>query len=188
MGCSHVMGVGINEPDTLSCQLMTQLDQPVVNLGYCGGAAHIIQYNTMRMKELGWRPKSVTIAIPDANRFTYFEQFEVTNFTSGLLNSKNPTGVLKFYEYWTRPPQHAELYSRMAIKGAEAMWLNMGVPVILRHASPVKGASQMAPNWADVIDYARDQQHNGAGQVYGHPGPATQALRARDLATAIHAL
>jgi len=76
----------------------------------------------------------------------------------------------------------------LAIKGAEALWQAQCVPVIMRHASTITGPLQMAPMWAQYIDYARDLQHNGANEYYGHPGPATLALWARDLADAIRLL
>lgn len=188
MGCSHVLGVGVNDPDTLSNQLSMYLGEPCVNLGISGGSAASIMYNTMRMCELGWKPKTVTISIPEFSRMTYFDSHEVHHFTPAWLTQGENTGVLKMYEYWLRPAQHAELYSRMLIKGIEAMWQSQGVPVIMRHASRAEGASQMAPNWAKYVDYGRDLIKNGLNQLVGHPGPGTLALWARDLADTIRAL
>jgi hypothetical protein len=188
MGCSHVLGVGVNDPDTLSNQLSIQLGEPVVNLGIGGGSAHTIQYNTMRMIELGWKPKSVVIAIPELERMAYFDDHTIHHFTPGWLTPGENSGLLKLYEYWLKPKPHAELYGRMAIKGAEAMWARVGVPVIMRHASRTEGASQMAPNWHVYTDYARDLIKNGHGQYVGHPGPGTLGLRARELVDTIRAL
>ena len=180
MGCSHVLGVGIDDSETVSAQLSLQLDEPTVNLGYCGGSAMTIQYNTLRMFELGWRPKTVTIVIPELTRLAYFDYNHVANLVPYQIQGRNNTGILGMYQHWLTPPRHAELYGRMAIMGAQAMWHSLRVPVILRQASV--GDTAMAPQLPDRIDHARDLQTES---LWAHAGPATNALWARDIADAI---
>ena len=191
LGCSYVSGVGVDDADTLPSQLAQQLGEPTVNLGYGGGSCQTIMYNTMRMIELGWLPKTVTIVIPDLARMTYFNDNDPMHFMPFILNQANhPTGILKFYEYWLRPPNNAEIFSRMSILGAEAMWINKNVPVILRHwhHDPKEG-SQMAPYLSAVQDKARDfsPTPDKVGW-HAHPGPLTLGLWARDIADAIRSL
>jgi hypothetical protein len=181
------MGVGVTDTDTLTSQLSQQLGEATVNLGYAGGSCQMIQYNTMRMMELAWRPKSVTIVIPQLSRVTYFDDSAPRSFIPMHLNQKDP-GIVKFYEYWLRPQHHAELYSRMAILGSVAMWGSLGVPVILRHWHHDPDEQQLAAYLPAVVDHARDLQSDGAGGYFGHPGPATLALWAHELADEIRLL
>jgi hypothetical protein len=187
MGCSHVTGVGVDEKDTITHQLAQQLGEPTVNLGYAGGSCQVIMYNTMRLIELGWLPKTVTIVIPELTRMTYFDEGAPNSLIPHLLNGRHD-GILKFYEYWVRAPHHAELYARMAIMGAEALWKTKNVPVIMRHWHHDPKEMQMAPYFDAVKDHARDLQPNGAGDYFGHPGPLTLGLWARDIADSIRLL
>lgn len=190
MGCSHVLGVGVDEPETLASQLSRQLQEPVINLGYGGGSAYTTMYNTMRMAELEWKPKSVTIVIPELSRLTYFSEHEVMQFNASQLEhvDSRETGIFKMYEYWLKAPQHAELYGRMAIKGAVAIWQNMGVPVILRHHMLFPNQKAMAPKLNPIQDFARDLIIGPTGKPIGHPGPLTLAYWARTLADEIRLL
>jgi hypothetical protein len=190
MGCSHVLGVGVDEPETLSSQLSQQLQEPVVNLGYGGAGAQVVMYNTMRMQELGWKPKSVTIVIPELSRLTYFSEHEVLQFNSSQLElvDGGQNDIFNMYKHWVTPPQHAELYGRMAIKGAEAIWETMGVPVILRHAMLFANQKAMAPKLNPIQDFARDLMVGPTGKPFGHPGPLTLAYWARTLADELRLL
>lgn len=186
MGCSCVLGVGVNEPDTLPIQLAIQLQEPVVNLGFNGASPSIIQYNTLRMIELGWHPKTVTILIPELTRLTYFDDHGVQNLTPNFLGENMPyQGIFEFYRYWLRAPHHAELYGRMAIKAAEAMWNLARVPVVLRHITAVPQQHRLAPSLCAVKDQARDLDVDSKGIWHAHPGPLTLALWAREVADAI---
>jgi hypothetical protein len=161
----------------------------VVNLGYNGVSPGIIEYNTLRMQELGWRPKTVTILIPELTRLTYFDDHGVQNLTPRYLDGgEAQQGIFGFYRYWLRAPKHAELYGRMAIKGAEAMWNLARVPVVLRHMTEVSNQSRMAPSLCSIKDQARDLNEDWSGNWYAHPGPLTLALWARDIADSIRTL
>lgn len=186
MGCSFVLGIGVDDSDTLPSQLSHILGEPTVNLGYAGGSCQVIQYNTLRMIELGWIPKSITIIIPELARMTYFDNTAPRNLMPLSQGSKDQAS---FYRYWLRSPGHAELYSRMAILGAEALWAKHHVPVVLRHwhHNPQEG-SQMAPYLVPAHDLARDIMPTGTGSWYAHPGPKTLTTWAEDLDNAIRLL
>ena len=190
MGCGLVLGVGVNEDETLGRQLSQQLKEPVVNLGYGSGTSQVVMYNTMRMQELGWRPKTVSIVIPELSRMTYFDEHDSVQFSLDQLAnvSGSALGIFKMYEYWVKPLPHAELYGRMAIKGAVAIWQAMGVPVIQRHAYTPPGQAVMAPKLGPVQDFGRDLFLGPTGKPHGHPGPLTLAYWARDLADQIRLL
>jgi hypothetical protein len=186
MGCSFVLGIGVDDADTLPNQLSQLLGEPTVNLGYAGGSCQVIQYNTMRLIELGWLPKTVTIIIPELARMTYFDNSAPRNL---MPLSQGPLDQASFYRYWLRSPGHAELYSRMAILGAEALWVSHHVPVVLRHwhHNPQEG-SQMAPYLTPAHDLARDVRPTGTGSWYAHPGPKTLNTWACELADSIRLL
>jgi hypothetical protein len=191
MGCSFVLGVGIDENETLSHQLSLELGEPVINLGFQLASAQVIMYNTMRMQELGWKPNTVTIIIPELSRMTYFEDEHVISLypDTSLKTIDRTEDYTKFFQMWTNTPKHAELYARMAIKGAQSIWHSQGVPVVLRHFRlQPKEQSIMAPCLATCIDRGRDLQLHPVGHYYGHPGPLTQKIWARDLADEIRSL
>jgi len=188
MGCSHVLGVGVDDADTLPSQLSGQLGEPVINLGLSGGSAHTVQYNTLRMTELGWRPRSVTIIIPQLTRLTYFDNNQVRHFTPAHLGSGVTEDLLSMYQLWITPGHNAGLHSRMATLGAEAIWQAQGVPVVLRHALKPITSDAMGPCLVRNVDYGRDFQCNERNEYYAHFGPATYAVWATSLAEAIRLL
>jgi hypothetical protein len=190
MGCSFVLGVGVNEDETLGYQLSQQLKEPVVNLGYGGGSAQVVMYNTMRMQELGWKPQTVTIVIPELSRLTYFNDHEVLQFNTAQLehHDGSDNDIFSMYKHWVSPKPNAELHGRMAIKGAVAIWQAMGVPVILRHHMLFPHQMAMAPKLNPIQDFGRDLIVGPTGKPIGHPGPLTLGYWARTLADEIRLL
>jgi hypothetical protein len=188
MGCSYALGVGVNDADTLSSQMERLLKEPVINLGMGGTGPMAIMYNTLRMQDLGWKPKTVTIIIPELTRLTYFDQNHVDNLLPWKVMSQRNTGILYMYEKWLSPPNHAEIYGMSLLRGAEAVWLSRGVPVILRHWTPTTGPARMAPSLSVLVDNARDMMPTSDGKWFSHAGPKSLSNWAKEIVMSIGTL
>jgi len=188
MGCSYVLGVGVNDADTLASQMERELREPVINLGMGGTGPMAIMYNTLRMQDMDWRPKSVTIIIPELTRLTYFDQNSVDNLIPWKVQSQRNTGILYMYEKWLTPPNHADIYGTSLLRGAEAVWLSRGVPVILRHWTPTTGPGRLAASLSPLVDCARDMMPTADGEWFSHAGPKSLSNWAKEIVMSIRAL
>jgi len=92
------------------------------------------------------------------------------------------------YEKWLSPPNHAEIYGMSLLRGAEAVWLSRGVPVILRHWTPTTGPQRMAPSLSPLIDCARDMMPTTDGKWFSHAGPRSLSNWAREIVMSIGTL
>ena len=73
VGCSHTMGLGIDEESRWSNQLERRLNIPVVNLGVGGGDIHTVIRNISTYITNYSRPKAIIIQIPELTRFSFLK-------------------------------------------------------------------------------------------------------------------
>ena len=71
-GCSHVFGVGLHEPDTVSSQLQQLTGRPVINMGVGGSGMECVMYNNGILRANYAAPFAVVNVWPLADRCTEF--------------------------------------------------------------------------------------------------------------------
>ena len=156
MGCSLVAGEGLDEDDTITVQMSKMLDEPVVNLGVPAGSADVLFYNTIRMVDLGIRPKSVIVLSPMWSRTV---SFGVPSTNLGPWCSSVPSfdrGLVTYYEQYVRRMPNAEVHGYLSLRGVKEAWENADVPV---HVLDQAELSQF-------VDYSRDLAHPGINTAY----------------------
>jgi hypothetical protein len=186
MGCSYVVGVGLTDTDTLPSRLSTELNEPVVNLGYGGGGVGTVVYNSLRLIDADIRPLSVTLVIPNLFRLTIFQDNKTLHLLPSGDAHSHADPFKNFYETWISTGPNAEMYSLMLMRGAIASWANVGVTVVVKHWSHEVDYDwqNLGPNLPSSVDYARDLQPNQDSQ-FGHPGRKTMQIWANIIADEI---
>lgn len=185
MGCSFVVGVGLTDSDTLPSKLSTELNEPVVNLGYGGSGVATLAYNTLRLIDAGHRPLSVTLVIPDLSRLTVFQDTSTLHLLpTWYVHGKN-SPFKSFYETWIGVGPNAEVHSHMLMRGVVANWTSVGVPLVIKHVWPGERDydwQRMGPNLPPAVDWARDLLDK---VHHGHPGRKTMQQWAQSIAAEI---
>jgi len=177
MGCSYVSGTGLAVEHTLPYQLQMITGIAHVNLGYPGSGSDIILDNSLRMIDRGIRPARVIIVVPELTRLTYYKGTSIVNHL--------PMGTLApMYADWITHRPNAEQHGWMKLRGAVALWQQVGVPVSLFERIPIEGYA-LGPRLPNQIDLARDIHVDATGYEYAHCGAATQGLWADFIASTL---
>lgn len=184
IGCSYVLGVGLTDMDTLPSRISTELNEPVVNLGYGGSGVATMAYNSLRLIDAGHRPLSVILIIPNLSRLTVFLAGETLHLLPSWYAHHNDGPFKSFYETWISSGPHAEMHSHMLMRGVIASWTNVGVHVIVRHSTGEGDYDwqKLGQTLPPAVDNARDivsKEH------HGHPGRKTMQVWANILANEI---
>lgn len=167
MGCSYVMGLGVDDDDVITAGV-----KGGVNLGQCGTNVYTIQYNSLRLIDAGHRPLSVKIIIPDLARNVYWGSIDWRDLTphdfvirgDGLVAE-----VRQYYQSLLAIEPMAEQMSYMTMRTTQALWHSVGVSCDLyHHWLPQNPKFIMASILPKPVDNARDFSGD-----YAHPGPAT---------------
>lgn len=168
MGCSYAQGMGVDDADTISAQVSNG-----VNLAQSGTNVYTIQYNTLRLLDLGIRPKSVKIIVPDLARSVYWGSEDWVDLTPHDLEIRGHSltpQVRDYYNSWLSIAPNAELQSYMTIRSVQALWSAAGVSCDLYHNWMLADSKFVtAPLLPEPIDQARNINHRG----FAHPGRKT---------------
>jgi hypothetical protein len=184
MGCSFVLGVGLTDMDTLPSRLSTELNEPVVNLGYGGSGVATLAYNTLRLIDAGIRPLSVTLVIPNLSRLTFFQDTDTLHLLPNFFVHSNTSPFKSFYETWIGVGPNAELHSLMLMRGLIANWTSVGVHVVVKHWTREVDYDwqSLGPNLPAAVDWARDLINDVQN---GLPGRKTMQVCANIIADEI---
>jgi hypothetical protein len=163
-GCSVVQGIGLEDSETLDNQLTKILNEPVINLGQCGGSSSFILAITYKLIDAGIRPKSVILVYPESSRVALFLNNKILHV--GIWTQSNELD--HWYKEWLKDG-NAEYHGYLAGRSIEAAWNNVGIEVTSVHQPTLPGLRDL-PRY---VDFAKDN---------GHPGPMTIKQWARYIA------
>lgn len=151
MGCSLIAGEGLDEDDTITVQMSKILNEPVINLGVPAGSADVLFYNSVRLVDLGVKPKAVIVLSP---AWTRTVSFGVPSTNLGPWCSSVPTfdkGLVSFYEQYIKRMPNAELHGYLSLRGVYETWKSANVPVHVLDQAEL----------TQFVDYSRDLAHPG---------------------------
>lgn len=115
-GCSHVVGEGLAEEDTITAQLSKLLQRPVINLGVSGTGISFSFYNsTMLYKNLP-KPHAVVHLWSDLNRVELYTDNDI------LLNTPSGKTNNEFYRNWLLHPENPNTHMYMSAQASRCMW------------------------------------------------------------------
>lgn len=115
-GCSHVVGEGLAEEDTITSQLSKLLNRPVINLGASGTSMSFSFYNsTMLYKNLP-TPYAVVQQWSSCNRM------ELYTSDNTLLHMPQIDLNNKFYRNWMLHEENPHTHMYMTAHACRFMW------------------------------------------------------------------
>lgn len=163
LGCSNTFGVGVDDKETYSSKLQGLLDIPVVNLGMVGSSVWHCVYTAKVIAK--FEPKYVILQVPNALRFTIFDDDEFNFKNIGPWN----TGIVaKMIQYYGQD-YNSKVYQDFAVD-----YISKLLPNGLTYTFTFTGHEEF--NKIQELDKARDQMH---------PGPITHEAVAKKIAKSI---
>jgi len=156
-GCSNVLGIGLEEKNTLSSKIEAKIGIPTINMGI-GGASILRTFNdSLILAENGFTPKAIVFIWSDCYRTTLYKKGIVTNI-GAWCDGKNDTTE----EYWnkwcmdeTNPKAHA-LFNVMA---ARRVWQSR--TKYFEGTFFLKTGNLLSCPFYEIKDRSRDLSHPG---------------------------
>jgi hypothetical protein len=167
-GCSHVVGEGLAEEDTITAQLSKLLQRPVVNLGVSGTGMLFSFYNSVMLYKNLPTPYAVVQLWSNVNRIELYTNDGV------LLNTPHTKSNNEFYRNWLQHPENSNTYMYMTAQASRCLWESKTTYYELSLFTNTRDVLNCTHIHA--VDYARDQ---------GHPGIETAKLIADNIAANI---
>lgn len=164
MGCSHAMGVGIDQQHTLAAEIPY-----AVNLAQPGVSIYHIQYNTLRLIDQGIRPRSVQILIPDLHRSTYWglvDWADLTPHDFAVRGQGLRDHVRCYYQGMISQDPQAQQMAAMTARSVKALWTAQGIDCDLWDLWFTDKKFHTGRRLSEPVDQARDID----AQSQAHPG------------------
>lgn len=126
-GCSLVLGIGVNEDETVGYHLSKMLGRPVINLGIGGSSIAMSLFNSMLMMERKPTPWGVGFLWTEPSRLVEFTDSKLINWGIWHLDL-NTDGGRKNYgksniiRYWNSYDENSSLHSYFLTRAAKASW------------------------------------------------------------------
>lgn len=168
LGCSHVLGEGLAEEDTVTAQLSSLLQRPVVNLGASGTGMSFSFYNSVMLHKNFPTPYAVVQLWSNCNRIELYTSSNV------LLHTPQIDSNNEFYRNWMLKEENPKTHMYMTAQASRCMWESK----TKYYELSMFGETANILNCTHIldIDLARD---------LGHPGIETAKLVADNIAANI---
>jgi hypothetical protein len=153
LGCSYVLGEGLAEEDTITAQLSSLLQRPVVNLGASGTGMSFSFYNsTMLYKNLP-TPYAVVQLWSNCNRIELYTSNEI------LVHTPHVDSDDEFYRNWILNEENPNTHMYMAAQASRCMWESK----TRYYELSLFGETTEILNCTHIktVDHARDLAHSG---------------------------
>jgi hypothetical protein len=125
-GCSHVMGAGLDDGDTISSNLERLIGLPVINMGVCGSSVDYNITNQTILRSYYPRPRAVVNLWPNIDRGTWFHQHTVEHLLPYSLKY-NPNENNKLIFALNEDRYHQIVRGNIHRLIAEQLWKHDGL-------------------------------------------------------------
>jgi hypothetical protein len=150
-GCSNVFGVGLHNEDTLSSQLNSITDKPVINMGAGGTSMEFSLFNSIILNKHYPTPKAIIQIWATYNRTSYYLPQYVENL--GIWQRS------KYYRAYVTEPSHSETHGLMAHLISRGIW--EGKTKYYEASFSPDTAKLLKIPFFEIVDKARDLLHPG---------------------------
>jgi len=157
-GCSNVFGVGLAESDTVSTQLSSLINKPVINMGVNGTSIMYNLYNSVILLAGYPTPQAVIQLWSNYDRCSYFREDEIVS--GGAWNMK----MGNYMDLWNQDPANPQTNAIFASKIFKQICKSK---TKYYEASFVKDTAELLE--CDQLVYkndARDLTHPGINSAY----------------------
>ena len=173
LGCSHVVGIGINYQDTMAYQVSKCLKSKCYNLGVGGGCIDsCFRFAYHWIPKL--KPDIVILIQPDSARIEWYHKTKHFSHWVSLLplNYKRWPNYLNFYESWVSADINMKLHTESNTLAIKQICYNNNSKFL----SFFNG---------DILHHAGDPYKNDLARDLVHPGVKTNKKAARIILDAI---
>ena len=125
LGCSIVLGEGLNNTQCLTYHLSKIIDQPVINLGISGAGPDLIFHNTLALQRQYPQLQRVIIVWPGADRLTEFTDQGANNYGSWNCDPtkfEDLTGWHRIYAIMNAKSEHRAHVIKMYSCALQSIW------------------------------------------------------------------
>jgi hypothetical protein len=173
LGCSHVVGVGVNVEHSLPRQLEHILDCPVINLGYGGSSMTVQLYNSLALVKQGIQPRAVILVAPQLTRLAYFTWLEPVHMVPTQTEQLS-VGIKDCYKGWIHHEPNAEVHGALQWASIKNIWQHVPFYTFTTQSSDTRWID------ADCLNKYIDCAEDGV-----HAGPKTIAVWATEIANKV---
>lgn len=162
LGCSIVLGVGIDDSDTITSQLENKTNIPTVNLGIGGSSNQLMLHNTIQLITNGLIPKAVVVVFTDPSRISLLGDKSTKTYGSWVLEKElgHSEEVRNFFHTWNAD-SNADTQGITCARAVELVWKSTGIPVVTFQTYGSWCLDMGYKKLVEPVDLARDLQHGG---------------------------
>ncbi len=174
LGCSHVIGIGINYQDTMAYHVCKSLSSKCYNLGLGGGTIDsCFRFAYHWIPKL--KPDIVVLIQPDSARIEWYHKTKHFNHWVSLLPGvvKKWPNYLNFYESWTSAEINMKLHTESNTLAIKQICNNNNAKFLSFFNGDILHQAKLGH---EKTDWARD---------LAHPGVKTNKKAARIILDAI---
>lgn len=170
LGCSHVLGVGVQVQDSLPYQLEQRFQRNVINLGYGGSSMTVQVYNSLALRAKAIKPYAVILVAPQLTRQAYFTWKEPIHMVP-TQTEHLPVGIKDCYKGWIHHEPNAEVHGALQWASIRHIWHDVPFYSFTTQDSDTR--------WISAVSLSRyiDKAHDGL-----HAGPQTLVNWANEIA------
>jgi len=163
-GCSHVLGIGLDDKDIISSQLENILDIPVINMGVSGSSMLFNFHNLLILRDGYPAPLAVVMIWPTYNRIVEYTQKKLTHHGAWNLGENM---LLDAYNQ----DNNAKINSVFISKASSILWNGRSKfyqsswdedTSRILNCDKLPKIGQELDKFYRPADYARDMRHFGA--------------------------
>lgn len=167
-GCSNVFGVGTAEEDTISGQLQSLLEIPVINLGSNGSSSLFALHNSILLDESYPTPKGIVSIWTSPYRMPYYTEDRVMH--CGNWNYDRH----KIGYYWNADSNNATTHLILNAMTFKKFWESKTNYYELSLFYDT--AKILNCRYVHQIDFARDLRKQKSGEYQAHQGRKTNKV------------
>jgi len=160
-GCSAVFGVGVDDADTISSQLSTLINRPVINMGVGGSSITYALHNSIILSANYPTPKAVVHLWTGYDRTVYYDRKDVTFYGPWNITPHNYIG------HWTKSKEHGETHALLASLTSKQLWKDTEYyeASYFQETANVIGCDDLGSPLPEISDKARDDIHPGSQTI-----------------------
>jgi len=120
-GCSHVVGLGLDEEDTITSCLSKLINRPVINMGVAASSMYFSLNNSAILNKYYPTPKGVVQIWTSTERFIYYEKNKVEHLGTWVLDNVKSERT-DFYRTWALDKENVKINALFAQMLSSQLW------------------------------------------------------------------
>lgn len=162
IGDSAMFGTGVAQCHTIPYQLEKLIGLHCINLGECNASNLLMAENSIRLRQIGIKPKAVVVLLTTLYRTTWTTERKRVNMNPWTSGSNDE---LDYFAQWCMDEGRVRHQSVQALATIQLAWEHVPLAVLCytddtATACDAESIDWTSPDWI-VTDRARDGRHSG---------------------------